>query len=398
MAERDPADQLYDLCYQQADDSEEGYKKTFTQDDLLQLCQNEDSKVLQAVASVEKLLPLIARLTKESLVITHKTSTGSSWAMRPRKVANDIRSLGKDERMVFEVIEASHEEGAWIRQIKNKTGLKDTHSLEKLVAKLVRQKLVKSIKNVKAMHQKTYMLAYLAPSDTITGGSFYDAGVLDESLVDEVGNIIIFHVRANSWSEPYAKDKKIKKEKSPVLTRDGPEREAGPPDRKKRRTTSRAAAAVRTDDIEDLGAVKKAHKHSQPPADTQFAHLVGHSYPTPTSIHKYLIDTNILRGSKGDSLTVEEVQNVINVLVWDQKLEEVNGGYRTVRGVKFRKPGVEEDDEVVMESKRSNGLVEAPCGRCPVIDICSDTGPINAETCVYFEEWLGGRVSATGVA
>ena len=36
-----------------------------------------------------------------------------------------------------------------------------------------------------------------------------------------------------------------------------------------------------------------------------------------------------------------------------------------------------------------NGLSEVPCGRCPVFNLCEVGGPVSAENCVYFEEWLG---------
>ncbi len=387
----DSSEELYERCCKQANSSEEGYKKTFKQDELLQLCQDGENESLKAVTGGDKLLPLISRLSKQWLIITHKTSNGTSWAVRPRKVASQVRSLGADERMVFEVIEASYEEGIWIRTIKNKTGIKDTHSLDKLVAKLQRQKLIKSIKNVKAMTQKTYMLSYLAPSDTVTGGSFYDAGVLDESLVDEVSNIIIFHVRMLSWGAP-PKEKRIKKESSPILIRDDAEHEAGPPAKKRRKSTT--GAAVKTEDIEDLGTARRPRKRPHLDPDTQLARIAGYAYPTATAIHEYILGTGILKG-KGSSLTVDEIQNVLNVLVWDEKLEHINGGYRTVRGVKFKHPGVEEDVVITAESKRGNGLTEAPCGRCPVIDICGNGGVINAETCVYFGEWLSGGATVT---
>jgi DNA-directed RNA polymerase III subunit RPC6 len=35
-----------------------------------------------------------------------------------------------------------------------------------------------------------------------------------------------------------------------------------------------------------------------------------------------------------------------------------------------------------------NGFVDAPCGTCPVFDLCGDSGEITARTCVYFTEWL----------
>ena len=54
----------------------------------------------------------------------------------------------------------------------------------------------------------------------------------------------------------------------------------------------------------------------------------------------------------------------------------------------------EEDSEEAEAMKRGNGLTEAPCGRCPVIDLCGKGGAINAASCVYYTEWLEKGMSS----
>lgn len=34
------------------------------------------------------------------------------------------------------------------------------------------------------------------------------------------------------------------------------------------------------------------------------------------------------------------------------------------------------------------GIVQSPCGICPVINKCSDVGSITPKTCSYMKEWL----------
>jgi DNA-directed RNA polymerase III subunit RPC6 len=125
---------------------------------------------------------------------------------------------------------------------------------------------------------------------------------------------------------------------------------------------------------------------------TQLLYRAGtHSYPTADDIHKFLTTSSAIKPTKAASLTVAEIQGCIDVLMWDDKLEKIRRhdgagwGYRTVRGVTFKAPGsvFEEYEEAV-----GTGLTQAPCGHCPVFDICHDDGPINAAECVYFEQWL----------
>lgn len=38
------------------------------------------------------------------------------------------------------------------------------------------------------------------------------------------------------------------------------------------------------------------------------------------------------------------------------------------------------------------GFTETPCARCPVFDFCRPNGPVNAEDCVYFDQWIQGAL------
>jgi DNA-directed RNA polymerase III subunit RPC6 len=395
----DVSDELYDLCSETAKKSDEGYRKIFKQDDLITLCRDSVVENLKRIEDVHKLLPLIQQLCGAALFITLKSAGTNCWTLRPRKVAKTVRTLGKEERMVYEVIEGAYEDGMWSRTIRNKTGIKDVNGIEKVLKKLQSIQLIKQIQQSRVGAQKTYMLYWLAPSDEITGGSFYDAGSLDESLVDELSNLILFHVRQASWGAADTKRKRPRRETTPIeiVDEDLPNGESR--GRKKRKSSS--GAAVKANDIEDLGEVRKqrSQKHVQDPeTDPDLLQLTlppKHAYPTATSIHNYIISSNILRGVKTSSLSVEEVQNVLNVMVWDEKLEEVNGGYRTIRGLTHQAPGGDDEEKQAadQESKRGNGLTEVPCGRCPVIDICGNGGPINAANCTYYEAWLRQSVA-----
>lgn len=387
---------LYECCNKDAANSPEGVKKLFNQEALVELC---DTASLEELKNVHKLLPVIEQLVDDGLFIFLKTKESRCWGLRPREAATKVKSLTGDERMVYTLIEESHETGIWIRNLKTKTGIKDGKAMDKILNKLQNQKLVKTVKNIKAPMQKTYILFHLAPSDEITGGSFYDAGDLDDSLIEDLSNVIVFHVRQMSWVD---EKKHMKREASPILIRDDAEpttegaAESYP--RKKRKRDSNAASQVK--DIEDAIPARKrrSHRHSHDP-ETETVHEqvpfpAGHEYPSPSSIHAFITSTDIIRAMKASSLTVEEVQQILNILVWDERLEEVNGGYRTVRGVKYKQPGEPDDPEDEQARKRGNGFTEMPCGQCPVIDLCGPGGPVNAANCVYFDRWLARSVTA----
>jgi len=360
---------LYDSMLRAAEESPEGLKKVFFQNDLQTLAD-------EAAKTVQQLMLLIQELTNHHLVRAFRLDRALCWSTRSRSAASAIRVLGQQELLVYTAVEESHMKGIWMRELKKKTGLQK--ECEKSVHKLEAAKLIKAVKNTKYPAQKTFMLFHLVPNDDITGGAFFDDGDLDEGLIDGLSNLIVFHVRQQSWVD--AKMRKLKRPTSPVEV----EGIDSSPAKKRRK---------RTNDIED--SITTAHsKHRSRHHDSD-AEMIAtqlpyqaytRDYPTAKAIHKFIAESDAIRGAKAAQLTVADIQNIIDVLVWDEKLEKVGEGYRTVRGVKFRHPnsGEDEDDNEIGR----NGLTQAPCGRCPVFDLCTEGGRINPGTCVYWQEWI----------
>ncbi|KAF2168477.1 hypothetical protein M409DRAFT_21226 [Zasmidium cellare ATCC 36951] len=361
------ADALYDQVNKSSLEEETGVRsKVFFQDELLKLAGVDNAKAL---------MPLIQHLTNNGLFRTLRQAGKVGWSSRPREAARQIVTLDREDKQLYEIIEEAHTNGIWSRDLRKKTNMA-TNTVTKALNQMEKRNLIKSIKSVKNPAQRTYMLYHLVPSEDVTGNSFFDSGDLDESFRDELMNLIVFWVRTQSWSENKKKGKKGPV--SPVLTAD----EASSRKRK------------RAEDIEDAGP-HVYRRSAKPDPETDFTQMVyragTHNYPTAEDIHKFLTESNAIKPTKAASLTVAEIQGCIDVLCWGEKLERVPNrdgiawGYRTVRGVSFRPPGTAMDD---YEDHPGTGLTQAPCGRCPVFDLCHENGPVNPQECVYFDQWL----------
>lgn len=381
------SDVLYDACESSALRSAEQFRKVFAQDDLLALCKDAG---LSNVVDLATLMPLVQALSSGNFFISMKQKGGSlCWSLRPRDAARQMQKLSQEEKMVYIMIEESHTNGVWVRHIKKRSNLTD-QGLAKVTAKLEKLRLIKAVKNIKSPAQKTFMLFRLAPDDSVTGGSFYDGGELDEAFVEELGNLIIFHVRQSGWIE--VKRRKIKKEPVDVITAPDEDttRGASPEEtrgRKKRKLSQTA-------DIEDGPGNRKGGRH-EGHTHVQVLQPVDYKYPDTQNIYEFIKNGNFIRESKLATLTIDEIQNVVNMLVWDGKIEAVNNGYRTVLGVKMPTMSGQDDEGDLMgvrslndAERRGNGLTDMPCGRCPVRGVCGKGGPINAASCVYYDQWL----------
>jgi DNA-directed RNA polymerase III subunit RPC6 len=358
------ATNLHDATLANAKISTEGVKKSFAQRELMDI---------SGIKEPGELIRIVQELVRHQLFRTLKAERTLYWSPRSREVASQLSVLDNDERLIYEAIENSETTGIWLKRLKQNTGVAPGN-VNKIIKKLESSQLIKSIKSVKSPAQRIYMLFHLAPAEDVTGGSFFDSGDLDEGLVEELGNLIVFHVRSQSWAEVKPTRPRHDRNGTPVdVDADDSEKSGS---KRKRNSTGG----------EDAPPAKKRSKQNEPMI-TQAAFPAGsRSYPTADSIHNFITSSNAIRESKAASITIREVQEILNVLVWDEKLEKVGNGFRTVLGVKFRPPGSFDPDGI--EDIVGNGLTEAPCGRCPVFDLCAPGGPINAGNCVYFDQWL----------
>ncbi|KAK4543318.1 hypothetical protein LTR36_005677 [Oleoguttula mirabilis] len=380
----DEGDALYVELLKAAQNSQEGLRKVFFQSEVQAL-------VPDSAKGANAFLPLVQELTNHSLLRPSKLERALCWSTRPRDAAKAITLLNADEKMLYSYVEDAHQKGIWLRELKKRTNINQA-VVQKTMGKLEAAHLVKSIKNIRAPLQKTYMLYHLVPSDDVTGGSFFDAGDLDESLIEELSNLIIFHVRMQSWAD--TKPKRVKREASPAPVAEDHDTGGNSLAAKKRKRG--------TADIEDSAAPARRYRSSYddngPELITQLSFpAYTRTYPSAEAIHAFITTTDAIRASKAAQLTVPEIQGVIDVLVWDDKLEKVGGGdgggsgYRTVRGVKFKPPGYPDDEGEEEGGERfGNGLTQAPCGKCPVFDLCGEGAPVNASSCLYWAKWLEG--------
>ncbi|XP_032670670.1 DNA-directed RNA polymerase III subunit RPC6 isoform X2 [Odontomachus brunneus] len=96
------------------------------------------------------------------------------------------------------------------------------------------------------------------------------------------------------------------------------------------------------------------------------------SYSSSKDVHKYIVHSGI---SKVD-LTVEEIEMLLNGLVYDGKIEKTLSGdgnnmYRATQSL-----------------LGSSGLMKVSCGICPVRKNCSSIGNVTPIKCQYITKWL----------
>ena len=264
----------------------------------------------------------------------------SALLLRLFTVAQQIpryQDLTQDERIVYSQIESAHTDGTWTKLIRARTNLHDTVT-KRCIKSLENKGLIKRFKSSKNSNGICYVLTHLRPSESVTGGAFYQDGEADEDLVHYAMDIAHTYILKMSWEKVKSKDDE-KKGKKNISKED-------------------AEAARR----EGLEGEKRCNKYIPLPPGYQ-------GYPTIPEIAKHLNS----RVEFTEKFTEQDIGKVTDLLVWDGRVEKVLGG-RAFRAI--------------LNASSSESRDEAPCVRCPVFDFCDESGPVNACTCPYFQAWL----------
>ncbi|KAK4041419.1 hypothetical protein C8A01DRAFT_14805 [Parachaetomium inaequale] len=362
--------------------------RLFTQKDLIDLniIPNND---------VKQLLDIVQQLCNDKLLVgTTNHHAGLSWRWRSREEAKKYTSLPNDEAvMVYSIIDEAGADGIWNRTIKNKLNMHE--NVVKTCIKFLETKgYIASMKNVEHPNKKMYIKATLRPSERATGGPWFTEGELDTAFIAELEGIVFEYIKTKSayrGSQPHTGGAASSSAGATKLPKKGAVTAADTT----ARGTKRSATEISTDDAAARAGGKSRAVFLPMPAG--YKH-----YPTVAEIAKFIHDTGITNNT---TLGEADIQQLVDVLTYDGLIEMVRvgrrRGYRVARAVKqdtvpFHKRQKEREAGVGLDllplipgaEPLGNGLTEAPCGRCPVFELCEEGGPVSPSNCVYFLQWL----------
>jgi DNA-directed RNA polymerase III subunit RPC6 len=263
-----------------------------------------------------------------------------------------LRRLTPDERLLYHHIDQVQAEGIWSKALRMRTNVTQ-QVLTKCLKSLESKDLVQSVMSVKFPNRKMYLLKHLRPSEDIAGGPWQSEGDFDTALIDAISSAVAQHIEnitcikvPGNWNDYGQHDRaaEIARKKAEVH-------------------------GVR--DIEDAPAVKP-YRPAGDPTSSKLVHRNSPQYPTAASVADWLNEKEVLRGKH---CREDDMEQLLEMMVLDGRLEKISGtNYRTVL--------------TAADVKVYNGFVDAPCGNCPVFDLCGNEGEISARTCVYFGQWL----------
>ena len=271
-----------------------------------------------------------------------------------------------DQELVYALVDEAGSDGIWTKQIKMKTGLHDAN-FRKAIKELESKNMIQDMKSVEHPNRKMYIKANLRPSERATGGPWYTNGDLDLPFIEVVTTICEQFILRRSFyqSRSLGAARETQKIREPKKSRS--------------KMTAEEVKALRDKDLGSRQEAQSVGEKQKADYDRMLPMPAGYNgYATCDEITRFLDEKQVSKAI----LTAADVQQLLDIMVYDEKIESVNcggdfWGYRTLR--KSLRQG---------EIAPQNLLTEAPCGRCPVFDLCEEGGPVGPSNCEYFDDWL----------
>ncbi|KAK4200234.1 putative DNA-directed RNA polymerase III subunit [Triangularia verruculosa] len=370
-------DELYETMKEHGSEERE-----FSQADIkaLNVIPNNDTATL---------LKVIQALTDEKLLVGFALPGGEiRWRWRGREDARKYTSLPDEATMlVYGIIDSAGQDGVWVRHIKARANIQDA-TFKACIKVLETKGYITSMTNVEMPNRKMYIRADLKPSERATGGPWFTDGELDEAFIKAIEGIIFEYIKTRSAYMSRGTSVPQKLPRKGVVTGEVA------------RGVKRTATDISHDDATPVPPTTKG----VPPPRKKEMFLpmpAGYKkYPTVNEITEFIHMQKVSSAMLG----VADIQALVDVLVFDGLIEPIavnsRKGYRVVRPTKqdtlsYAKRKQEQEAHPELGEPElgpppvSSAVTEAPCGKCPVFELCQEGGPVAPSTCVYFQEWLG---------
>lgn len=311
---------------------------------LIELGRRESSGFDQAMAlahipsiSIPDLAQAINILSQTGRLLVFTTAQGKyRWKLESDERYAKLQGLTQTDRIVYEAIERSQNQGIWIKDLRKRTNITGGNDLDKSIKILQSRKLIKSEESVAGKNKKVFMLYELTPAIEVTGGVWYTAKTKDVDL-------------------PFVRD--MRKAILMVLGKTGP-------------STAEALANFLRD--------KKATKVELTANDiTTLCTTMVYDGVLDYVTYNDITDANLRTKYIAQYITPATQNNTTTAAEFDDEAEEPEPIY-----------GVHAIDDI---EAIDFSAFASPCTTCPIIDKCGSGNVIEPETCQYYTQWIADK-------
>ncbi|KAG9248485.1 RNA polymerase Rpc34 [Calycina marina] len=364
---------LMEVIYEAFEEKKDS-KETVSQGNILaaKLIPNDDASTLLAVAQ--------GLCNEKKWKIVTDNTGAIAWRVRSQEEATKYNSLKPEDEIVYSFIDESGRDGIWIKTIRSRSQLHDS-LVNAAIKHLVSKKYIQEMKSVEASTRKMYIRSGLVQSDKTKGGPWFTDGDLDEVFIDGVRQALYDYILNTSLYLTAAAQKQI----------DRIEKRAKEP-KKKSKISTHQVQALRDRGLgttaltmeEEMQRRMKEQQDELAKAEYKYDGYItmpaGYTeYKTLDELTEFVLGAGLAQGLV---LTAKDLKQLLDVMCFDGDIE--------IMKIKNDLEGYKATRQSVRPHTKGpyNRLTEAPCGRCPVFDLCEEGGPVGPSNCKYFQDWL----------
>jgi DNA-directed RNA polymerase III subunit RPC6 len=301
--------------------------------------------------------------------------------------------LDDQQAMVYEQIEDSGGDGIWLKTIRTRLNMHE--SVVNAAVKHLEKTLhyIRVLDNVANSHRRMYIKVGVKQSERSTGGPWYTDGELDEAFVEAISDVLWTKILESSVQMSKAGRHAIDKlSKKKAAARENAQKRAQKEAKKAPKkgvkiVTPEEALAMRN---KALGITAVDPKVAEQEAEMRYReqktlyeeflpYPAGYKgYQTLDPLTEHVLDCGVC--SEEVVLSAVDIAVVLEIMMLDKRIEEADCGKEI--GYKVTRQSLKPVQDAF------NVFAEAPCGRCPVFNLCEEGGPVGPHNCEYFTEWL----------
>ena len=175
-------------------------------DKILTFLKNNPEGVSQDKLTTEipfkenEIVECLNNLISNNRVSIIDTSEGALFKYRSEKEALKFRDLSKEDIAAYEIIIQSGNNGVSTNEIKSKLRIDNTQYINKILNKLSKKFLIKSLKVLNTKNKKVWIGFDIEPSQEITGGIWCSNQEFDNNLVTVFSERCYEHISRQKYT------------------------------------------------------------------------------------------------------------------------------------------------------------------------------------------------------
>ncbi|KAH9604633.1 hypothetical protein KSS87_016974 [Heliosperma pusillum] len=111
---------------------------------------------------------------------------GGTLGIKRKRPGSDVKELTRDEKPMFELIRSKGNMGIWKGNIRRELNCDNIKVVDNCVKSLIGKGFIKEVPDVKAKGKKRLMAKEFEPSTELTGGVWYQDGVFDVDMIENL--------------------------------------------------------------------------------------------------------------------------------------------------------------------------------------------------------------------